>query len=300
MTDAETGSVAQLDAPAGNPPPQTQAPDNGSPGASATSWLEGLSEGNRKLAENKGWTTPESLDKAFTSYAEMERMQGDALRVPKQDATPEEWDKFYSKLGRPETADKYEYKRPEGLPPDLPYTDELATASKSWMHGAGLTPNQAQSVHDNFVKFMTDQHQARAAQLAQAVESTHDELVKEVGGPADSPVFKEYLEMANRGMKKLGWEESLKKVGVLLPDGSLTDPQIARGLKVIGEIFREDTIDPGGGAPSGDNPFKRDEAGKIRSISAISAQIKSDPDKARRLAREAGEPIERWFPSNPR
>lgn len=299
MTDAATGSVAAT--PAGNPPPQTPSADNGSAADGGNSWLSGLSEGNRRLAETKGWTTPESLDKAFTSYAELERMQGESLRAPKADAPADEWTKFYSKLGRPETADKYEFKRPENLPPELPYSDDLAKAAKPWLHEAGLNPKQAQRVHDGFVGYMAEQAKAVQARTAAAVENTYDTLVKDWGGPPDSEAFKTKLALADRAIKKLGLVEPYQHAGLLLQDGSVTDPQIAKAFAAIGEaMFREDTIDSGGAVPTGENPFKRDASGKIKSPGAISALVKSDPERAKRLAREAGEPLENWFSNNPR
>ncbi|RWI07431.1 MAG: hypothetical protein EOQ92_33560, partial [Mesorhizobium sp.] len=70
------------------------------------------------------------------------------------------------------------------------------------------------------------------------------------------------LEVANRAMKKLGLVDAYKAKGILLPDGALTDPQIAKAFHAIGEaMFREDTID-GGAALSGGNPFKRNAAGE--------------------------------------
>jgi hypothetical protein len=76
---------------------------------------------------------------------------------------------------------------------------------------------------------------------------------------------------------------------------------MAKALAAIGEaMFREDTIDDkGGGAWIGENPFKRDANGSIKSVSAVSALIKSDPERAKRLAREAGEDIRNWMSSNP-
>ena len=99
-------------------------------------------------------------------------------------------------------------------------------------------------------------------------------------------------------MKKLGLVDAYKAKGILLPDGALTDPRIAKAFHAIGEaMFTEDTIDAGG-APRGQNPFKRNAAGE-RNISAISALVKSDPARARRLAREAGENPDLWMSNNP-
>lgn len=300
MTEAINESVQVEKPAAGNSETPAKAEDKGSSAEQANStWLSGLSEGNRKLAETKGWTAPEHLDKAFTSYAELEKMQGESLRIPAPDAAKEEVDKFYSKLGRPETADKYEFKRPDNIPADMPYNDDLAEAAKPWMHGAGLSTKQAQQMHDGFQGYMAEQQTAYQANVAKSVETTHDSLVKE-WGPKDGEKFKTELTLADRAISKLGLLDTFKKAGLVLPDGSLTDPQIAKAMAAVGVQFKEDTIDDKGGGGGGENPFKRDAGGKIVSPTAISALIKSDPERAKRMAREAGEPYDNWAPSNPR
>lgn len=302
MTDqAEAGSVAAEVQQAGNLAQPAEAADTGSAAATESNWFDGLSEGNRKLVEAKGWNSPDSIDKVLTSYSELERMQGDALRVPAEDAPPEDWDKFYSKLpeGMRPVSDptKLEFKRPEGLPENLPYNDELASASKSWMSEAKLSPTQAQAMHDKFAGYMADMATAQQQEIAKSVEETHGSLVKD-WGPESSEGFKEKLELANRAMKKLGLVDAYKAKGILLPDGSLTEPTIAKAFAEIGNaMFKEDTIGDDGGAVRG-NPFKKDANGN-RNMTAISSLVKSDPERAKRLAREAGEDPERWMPSNP-
>jgi len=289
MTDSATeGSVEQPSAvSAGNPETQPAA-DNGSTASPAPSFLDGLSEDNRKLAENKGWKSPEDLDKVLASYSELEKAQGSSLRVPKDDAPQEEWDKFYSKLGRPESADKYEFKRPEGLPEDLPWDSEGEQALKAWAFNAGVPPKQAQSILEGYAKMQADRLTAARQAQAEAVTRTSDELTKE-WGPSDSEGFKQKHQLADRAVKKLGLLEGFQKSGLLLADGSLTDPQIAKAFAAIGEsMFAEDTIG-NDASVSTENPFKG-----ARNVSAISALVKSDPQKAARLAREAGEDPRNW------
>ncbi|MER9574899.1 hypothetical protein NKI78_04500 [Mesorhizobium sp. M0400] len=300
MTDLAEGSVVET--PAGNPETPAAPADNGSAAEGAKSWFDGLSEGNRKIAEAKGWNTPDSADKVLTSYAELERQQGESLRVPAADASPEEWAKFHARLPedmRPVASpDKIEFKRPEGLPENLPYDESMANASKPWMAEAKLSAKQAQIIHDKFAAYQAEQATAQMAAVAKSVETTHDELVKD-WGPVASDGFKQKQELANRAAKKLDLVDAFKEKGILLPDGALTSAKIARALQAVGEgMFKEDTIDADGGARGGENPFKRNAAGE-RNLTAISALVKSDPERAKRLAREAGENPDLWVSSHP-
>lgn len=301
MSDqANAGSVA-AEQPAGNPATPPPVADNGSAANGAKSWLDGLSEGNRKLADTKGWTTPESLDKAFTSYAELERQQGAALKVPAPDAPKEEWEKFHERLPedfRPvKSADQIEYARPADLPENFRYSEELANASKQWAVEAGASPKVAKAYHDNMIRFTADQVTAQNAAIAQSVETTHDALVKD-WGPPNSDAYKVELEGANRAIKKLDLVDVFKEKGILLQDGALTDPKIAKALSAISKsMFMEDSL-ADAGISGGVNPFKKDASG-ARNLTAISALVKSDPERAKRMAREAGENPDIWVSSNP-
>ena len=301
MSDqAEAGSVAAVVQPAGAPEKPAVTTENGSAVTTEQTPFSGLSEGARKWVDTKGYKSPEDIVSAALS---LEQRLGTSLTIPAPDAPKEEWDKFHSKLPedrRPvASADKIEFKRPEGLPADLPYDENLANTSKAWMVEAGLTSKQSQIMHDKFAGQMAEMATARQAAIAKSVETTHDELVKD-WGPKDSEGFKEKLAVADRAMKKLGLTDSYKAKGILLADGSLTDPQIAKAFQAIGDaMFKEDTID-GDANKSGENPFKRGADGKIVSPSAISALIQSDPERAKRLCREAGENPDQWFPNNPR
>lgn len=288
MTEpAAEGSVdapAIADAPAGNPEVQPAVADNGSPAPAESDPFSGLSEGNRGWVETKGFKSADDIAK---SYQQLEQRLGTSLTPPKDDAPTEEWDKFYGKLGRPETPDAYDLKRPEGLPEEMPWNADAEGEFKKWAHADGLTAKQAQGQLSKFAQFQAEQFKAAQAAQAEAVETTHSELTKEWGAP-DSEGFKTKLAMADRAMRKLGLTEAYQKSGLILADGSVTDPQIAKAFAAIGEtMFKEDTIgsDP---LPTGGNPFKPGPNGE-RQITAISALIKNDPEQAKRLAREAGE-----------
>lgn len=283
MTDAaQAGSVADANLSAGNPGnTQQQAPVDGSTASAAASPFAGLQDaGNREWVEKKGTKT---FDEVVKNYRELETKLGTSLTLPAEGATKEDLDKFYSKLGRPEKPEAYEFKRPEGLPADLPYDEALAGNFKKWAHGAGLNGQQAQTLHDQFALAQAEQAKAHVTGLTKAVETTADALVKE-WGPQDSEGFKIKHEMANRAIKKLGLVESFQKSGIILKDNALTDPTLALAFAQIGEkMFAEDSID-GDAAQGGDNPFK-DETFNLTKASALS---KSDPARARTLIKQAG------------
>src|SRR6185437_3686507 len=76
------------------------------------------------------------------SYAELEKSYGSSLRMPAPDAPQEERDAFYSKLGRPESPDKYEIKFGEGVAVD----DKLLGSFREAAHKLGLSQQQAQAL----------------------------------------------------------------------------------------------------------------------------------------------------------
>lgn len=299
MTDtAEAGSVAAEAQPAGAPATPDASAVNGS-AAGADNPFSGLQdEGARKWVETKGY---KNVNDVVTAAHSLEQRLGTAVTVPAADAPKEDWEKFYSRLPedmRPVASpDRIEFKRPDTLPETVPYSEDLANESKSWMAESGLNPKQAQAMHDRFVGYMAEQALAEQARIAQSVEATHDDLVKD-WGPMESEGFKQKHELTNRTMKHLGLVDAFKEAGILLPDGALTNPQIAKALVAVGErMFKEDTIGAGDNA-GGENPFKRNADG-TRNVMAISALVKSDPERAKRLAREAGEDPRHWISENP-
>lgn len=278
---AQAGSGAAGTQQTGTPGSQQTPAVNGSATGAETPF-SGLSEGTRKWAETKGYKSYEDI---ALQGMNAEQKMGSMISVPSADAKPEEWQGFYSKLPeamRPVSDIKFDYKRPEGLPADLPYSDDLANASKQWAVEAGVPAKAAQVFHDGFAKWQAEQWQAQKDAVGKSVDAAHDELVK-TWGPKDGEAFKIGVEKVNRTLKKLGILDSAKKLGFLLPDGALTDGQFAKAMAVAGDALGvlEDTIDHGS-VPAGTNPWK---TGNITQQSLLK---KNDPATARRLVKEAG------------
>lgn len=71
----------------------------------------GVSDENNAYVTGKDWKTN---DEMITSMREAESKLGRSITLPASDASEEDFNSFYSKIGRPNSAAEYAYKMPEG------------------------------------------------------------------------------------------------------------------------------------------------------------------------------------------
>src|SRR5256885_6120890 len=88
---------------------------NGVVGTPPSDWRSALPDDLRTEPTLASFKDVSTLAKSFV---DTKRMVGDSIRLPKSDASPEEWGKLYDKLGRPAAPDKYELQTPDGVPVD--------------------------------------------------------------------------------------------------------------------------------------------------------------------------------------
>lgn len=270
---SETGTTAQT---------STVITDQGSNGDGKT-WAAGLqAEENRALVEAKQWATP---DDAVKSYRELETHASKGLRMPGEDATAEDWNAFYSKLGRPEKPEGYELKlNTETVPTDFPYDEASAVEFRNWAHEAGLTPKQAQTLHDKFVGQQAGQLGTMREVAAKREGDAHRDIVREWGDP-ETPSYKQNVELAGRAIAQLGLKQALVESGAISSEGAIRHPAIAMAMAKVGkELYAEDSMATNAnGALS--NPFSD---GANFNLTKQGELIRSDPRKATALIRAAG------------
>lgn len=259
----------------------TALTDQGSNGGAAN-WVAGLqAEENRALVEAKQWASP---DDALKSYRELQTHASKALTVPGDNATAEDWDRFYSKLGRPETPDKYELKlNTEAVPQDFPYDEKSAIEFRNWAHDAGLSPRQAQALHDKFVGYQANGFNTARQAVEKAQGDAHREIVREWGDP-DTNGYRQNVELMSRAVAQLGLKDSLIKGGIISADGSVLDHKVAFAFAKVGkELYGEDTMATNANGvlknPFSDDAFNLTEQGRL---------VRDDPRKAAALMRAAG------------
>ncbi|KFB11034.1 hypothetical protein [Nitratireductor basaltis] len=262
--------------------------DEGSSGDIGIKVAGPLNEDNRALIEAKKWASEDGaidLNKIAEGYRNLETHASKSLRVPGEDATPEDWNAFYSKLGRPEKPEGYELKlNSETVPEDFPYDEASAVEFRNWAHEAGLTPHQAQKLHDKFVEYQAGQFGSVKEQAVQKEAGAHREIIQQWGDP-ESQGYKQNLEFATRAISQLGLKDALVESGVLSQDGALRNAKFASAMAKVGkELYSEDVF---ANAATGmlSNPFSD---GSNFNLTKQGHLLRSDPGKAKALIRAAG------------
>lgn len=254
--------------------PQEQKPENSTePVAGAQESGGGAQEGNdnpllssvsedyAELVKAKGWKSP---DDVISSYSNMEKFAGKfssrGVIIPDGD-DPEEWGKVYSKLGRPEAANGYEFQHIN--------IDELDDESKEvvgfvkelgFKHG--LSKKQLESFVSEYDAKIAEMEEAQEQAYLKDVDKQVGELKKEWGEAWDKNVA-----LARVAGKKFGIEGD--KLNAL--ENTAGFAPMMKVLAEIGEHFAEDGFVQGQGG-SGSSVLAPKQA--LQELK----EVQSDPD----------------------
>lgn len=179
-TPADGGQgTTQTAAPADSTAAQVAAPAATTPPAAApVAWLTGADETTVGYAQNKGWTEPKQV---LESYRNLEKLlgadkAGNAVILPKPDATPEERAAFFNRLGRPADATGYKITVPEAGG-----SQEFATAAGAKFHELGLTAAQGEALSAWYNEQATGGQTQIQAQRTQQFDADNAALKTEWG-----------------------------------------------------------------------------------------------------------------------
>lgn len=177
--------------------PAVPSAGSSSPGLpSASDWRSALPE---ELRNDKALAQVRDVPSLAKGYVEAQKLVGGSVRVPKDDAKPEEWDAFYGKLGRPPSADKYELPEPGN---GKQWDKETIGKYLPKFHAAGYTPKQVHVAMNAFHEYMLAAEDYTTQQTAERQKAAQAELVKE-WGPADGPVYQRNLAAAREAAVKI-------------------------------------------------------------------------------------------------
>lgn len=226
-------------------------------------WRAGLPE---DLRAEKSLESFKDVGALAKSYVETKKMVGDALKVPAADAKPEERAAFYTKLGRPETADKYTVKAPT-FPEELGLTwdGEAQSQFLASMHEAGLTNAQVQKALDWYGAYMLRAGDAQIREAAQERRTATEALRTRWGSAMERNVG-----LARAAVQKMAnGDERL----LAAADAEGNNPALLELLHAAGELLFER------GEIRGDEYRGGRTVDEIQAdIDAIKAQVDKNPN----------------------
>ena len=200
-------------------------------GDTPVSWKSSISEEFRNDPNIEKFTEIDALAK---SYINATRMIGqDKVAVPNKNSTEDQWNEVYSKLGRPETADKYAL----NIESEAVAMDEGAIKSfAEQSHKLGLNNTQAQGILEFYKNNMESNMQRATVDTETAQAQAETELRAEWGKDFDSNVSKaSALAKANMNPEILDLQ---------MQDGTRIGdhPEIIKGFAKIASMLSEDKL----------------------------------------------------------
>ena len=200
-------------------------------GDTPVSWKSSISEEFRNDPNIEKFTEIDALAK---SYINATRMIGqDKVAVPNKNSTEDQWNEVYSKLGRPESADKYAL----NIESEAVAMDEGAIKSfAEQSHKLGLNNTQAQGILEFYKNNMESNMKRATVDTETAQAQAETELRAEWGKEFDSNVSKaSALAKANMNPEILDLQ---------MQDGTRIGdhPEIIKGFAKIASMLSEDKL----------------------------------------------------------
>ena len=197
----------------------------------ATSWKEAISEEFRQDPNIEKFTEIDALAKSYINATKM--IGQDKVALPNKNSTEDQWNEFYDKTGRPESADKYSLNvKSDVVPLDNGAVKQFAENA----HKLGLSNKQAQGVLEFYKNSMEGTAQQSKVDTETAQVQAEQELRQEWGREFENNVKKAgALAKANINSDILDLE---LKSGIRVGD----HPELIKGFAKIASMMSEDKI----------------------------------------------------------
>lgn len=239
---------------------------------------DGIPEG---VSSDPNFTKYKDFPEFLKGHSNLSKMIGEkGVIIPKDDASPEDIDKFYNTLGRPEKSEGYEISPVEGLHESINIDEGSVSAFKDMAHKAGLTNKQANQLNGLYLDAIS-QNAAQSAKLEQdSIANADTELRKEWGDKFDS----NKKSVANM-IIKAGGQDAIDAMGGV--DGLGNNPVVLKALGKIAGLVGEDSINgiitsPAAGQSG--NESKQDAMTKIGAMNSDKSHAvwnDRDPDHSK-------------------
>lgn len=197
-------------------------------------WRETIPEDIRNDASLKDIKDITSLAK---SYVNAQKLIGSKISIP-QEGDETAWNDIYTKLGRPESPEKYQIKRPN-IPDGMVYNEDLEKKFLPIAHKIGLNNRQV----DALIAWQTDVMKEESEQYKQDMKDAEERLKKEWGND-----YNNKISIAQRVVKDYANQEV---VDFLEKTRLGNNPAFIKFIYEIGSALVEEGAAPKGGAGAG-------------------------------------------------
>lgn len=187
------------------------------------SWLP------EEYRENQNLNKFANLDELAKSHLNLVSKIGEKGAIkPGEDATTEEWNAYYTQLGRPEEASAYELSTlDENVASFFGFDENITDAFKESVHKRGLSSEQAQGVWEDMGGLLGGSVESITQGEIATKEASMSALQEKWG-----PKTPEYVAQAQSAMEQLGLQDIVAKHGLANEAGFIEKlAQVANILK---------------------------------------------------------------------
>ncbi len=213
-------------------------------------WAESLSDDLKTSTSLRKFKTSEDSHRA---YLELENKMGadndSLLTIPKDDDS-EAWSALYTKLGRPDSHEKYTFPKPENVDPD-DIDEVMESQLAQGFHAANLTVKQAEQLYNVLMSADEDQLTRLKGEVQKKSDASTAALKAEWG-----PNYENNLGLAQRAFGIFP-----ERLQTLIAEGGYTgDIDYIKGFYKFGQFLGEDGTAGGAGGTGGFGGMSKEQA----------------------------------------
>ena len=212
----------------------SETESEGAGAGQAEPWFNVLPEQARQDANITKYKTADDFYTGHKNLVELVGRKG--VIVPKDDSVPEETEKFYNSIGRPEKAEGYKFSQIEKLHASIDTKPETQAKLAGMYHKLGLTQKQADATNKLLYASFSETAFAQEKANLESMQKSEAQLRSEMGADYDKNMI-----AAKRFAKRFGGDELINALG---EKGN--DPRVLKAFANAAKAFSEDSVARGG------------------------------------------------------
>lgn len=140
----------------------------------------GLNADQLNIVNDRQWKTPTDVVESYRNLVKLTGVPAEKIIKLPTDNDPTAWNDVYTKLGRPDTSDKYDIPIPEGQ------SDDFAKTAREWFHKSGLSVAQAKGITEAWNEHVSTATKAQETQSRTKFDAEVNSLKAEWGSGYES------------------------------------------------------------------------------------------------------------------